>query len=230
MQIATATTLVCEPFSVKLRLAELEAPLEALTKAVLDYSAAEAMATNFQPTNAPGLLAWIRAVGTLRQALFAAGWRLSNERGSPSVVRPDGKMRIIVLGGDSRTGSKNPDTQPGTSHAKGPALDDAIEQNLEQLVMGEMLTRPALRDAKDAPVDESECVLYVLLVHCTESEVRFELSCPTVMNKGQVKRWRERIVPDQLTREPDPEKKNSSYDDASESDLVDVPLSKKKQA
>lgn len=229
MRKAAATTLVIEPLAVKARLAELGCTLETLIEAALAYSAGEARATNFHPANAPGLFAWLESVGVIRRALFASGWRLSNERGSPSIVRHDGKMRISVIGGDSRTGSKNLDVQPGVGHAKGPALDDAVEQNLSQLTLGELITRPVPRSVDEVRIDPSECMLYVLLVHCTEHEARFELSCPTEFNNGQVKHWRERIVPNAIKREPDPGKNVPSYDEADEGDVLDVPMSKKTQ-
>jgi hypothetical protein len=226
--------------SVKARLAELGLTEEDLVSAADAYSQAEASATNFHPSNAAGTLGHMAAVATLRQRLVAKGWILQDDDNWPTVMRPDGKIRLAVATGNPMTGSPYPHHRPKLKHPKGPVMEGAIEETVEQLELFGLVGRQ--QPAKMAGEIADACQLYILLIHPTEDAVFYELSCPAAFEvvsertdeetgkrsvRVQVTNWRERIVPSQLIRQghgKDDDKDGESDD----GDAFDVPVSKKK--
>lgn len=167
---------------------------ELLTRSVLhDVSRAQDI-TTFHPVTARGFTQWSETVASLREQLDKRDWTRSNPQNSPRIISPDGKTSIIVAGGNAQTGLSH-EVVPCTARRRGPATRNAVQCN-GQGVLDISLEMPAGWN----PGAE---LVWVLLYHWSTDEptVRAELSLPTEIDDGIIKRWNHRILlpPQDLT-------------------------------
>lgn len=177
------------PIDIAARLGQLGLPAEALPICVERGQLARRRCTAHHPASAPGIYGWAETTKEMRDVLVPLGWEARSVGGLEVVVYRANKIEIAYATGDEATG--NPNGTPKTKYPKGPAMAAAIEQNRTQLELFEQ--SPALPGTPVAPVDDT--LLWLLLVHTSEMEVRFELSLPDKSVEGdQVESWRERIL------------------------------------
>lgn len=135
---------------------------------------------------AAGFYHWNETLRTLRDELVLLGWTRVDEQMFSTILSPDGKIAISVSSGDEATG--DPRGYPKTKRDKGPRTADAIDVNVGQLDFFKPTPEPA-------PVEELECLTYVLLFHANATELRAELSLPVSMDENDhIDNWRERII------------------------------------
>lgn len=135
---------------------------------------------------AAGFYHWNETLRTLRDELVLLGWTRVDEQMFSTILSPDGKIAISVSSGDEATG--DPRGYPKTKRDKGPRTADAIYANVGQLDFFKPTPEPA-------PVEELECLTYVLLFHANATELRAELSLPVSMDENDhIDNWRERII------------------------------------
>src|SRR5687767_1632740 len=112
----TSTVLLPTPADL---LARVDVTEEELIEAVTE---GEIQRRNCTANDAPmmaGTLGWGRTLRALRERLIRRGWT-KNDNGSGSVVRPDGKVQIIVQTGNELTGLSG-ELEPRSRNPKGPS-------------------------------------------------------------------------------------------------------------
>lgn len=149
--------------------------------------AARATSRGFTRWGAAGSIRWFDIVGELRQQLeLEQGWEIADPKNSPRIVSPDGAFAVAVIAGDADTGNVAVD-HPGTLRKRGPATIDAVNAN--QLTLFDV-------PAGSGPAGSADIPTWVLLYFRSDdpSEIRAELSFPTVIDKGWIDFWKKRIV------------------------------------
>jgi hypothetical protein len=230
--------VVIEPDEVEARLAALGLDRRTVVGAVERGEAARNTCTANDPPATPGLTAWFRTVRALRDLLLPVGWKRNNDRNFPTVVRPDGCLRIAVATGDKNVG--DPSAEPKTRSPKGPLMELAVARNHEmpeQTSFFATLGLPEEDEEDEEDVLEEEvgqdvenevpvgpnCETWVLLIRRTKREVRCELSLPAGLGaNNRVTSWTTRIVLPSIPREPEP--KIPLQDRGSD---IDVPVVRK---
>lgn len=172
------------------RLMQLNVPIERLNAALDAGDVAARQADEFSPVTAAGSLRWMETVRMLRQGLAADEWTLNDDRNSPRVIAPSGRLAIVPVSGSADTGLI--DGTPRTLNPRGEASSRAVQMN-GQLVLdlgGEGLL-PDMSAEKLASV-----ATYYLLYYRSQGDLlRAELSLPvSITDKGLVVGWRERIL------------------------------------
>lgn len=186
--------VVWEPALVSSRLSELSASLnEALLREVSEHGyRARIEATELHSTTAAGSYHWHAAVYAIRSLLVERGWKPENTRNCPFIVDPNRKIAIVVMTGDSDTGSIG--GYPTNQAEKGAVLKQAVANNYKQLTLFNAdLASTRLANSKEATQ------LWVLLYHVStgsngKSEIRAELSLPSEFERKKIINWKERII------------------------------------
>jgi hypothetical protein len=165
-----STKLIRNTSDINSELARLGVPAEVLKDAALAWLNGASKFGSLVPAQVPGIAAWGEAVGTLRELLCQRGWVSSESRGGlATVTNPENNISIGVVRGDENTGLSG---NAMSLRRRGPATVAVVEQNIEQLSLfagKDFGVRPAVKDG----------TTWVLLLHRTESELRYELSLPT---------------------------------------------------
>jgi hypothetical protein len=190
----TACKVVSDSVSVASRLSELNARLnEALLREASEHGyRARIEATELHPPTAAGSYHWHATVFAIRSLLVERGWKPENTRNCPFIVSPDRTIAIVVMTGDSDTGSI--DGHPTNQAEKGAVLKQAVANNQKQLkLFNTGLVSTKLANSKEATQ------LWVLLYHVTvgsngKAEVRAELSLPSQFDRKKIIGWRERLI------------------------------------
>lgn len=197
MQVALAFT----PADREARLAQLGLKGEWITSAVQNGFVSRSWWTLNHPAFVEGILWWAETIARLRETLAPFGWWREDLRNYALCVNPAGTTAIAVSSGNSATGHRG--LTPRTNAAKGASTIEAVDDNCQQLEL-------------DLPGVESNVVIdaatprktWILLVHRSDSEVRYELALPVHVDdqRGFVDRWAERILfdPIDLGRAPPP--------------------------
>lgn len=183
-------TRVCAGPEAAARLRELGVSQGRLDEALDAGDVAARQATIFSPVNAAGMYRWLETVTRLRTGLAADGWQAKDPNNSPRIVHPSGRTVIVAASGNARTGLDDGD--PRTARARGTTSFRSVQLNAEQLELN--LGLAAVIHDMSAETGTSE-LMWFLLYHRTEDELRAELSLPFRMSvKGHVDSWRERIL------------------------------------
>lgn len=170
------------------RLAALELSAEILREALRIAYGYAAECTAHDPRSLPGILAWGKGTGYLRDALKPQGWAANSDSNFETIVHPDNTHAVALAAGTAQTGRR--DATPRTKTPKGPATRTAVARNQQMSFAG---LDPAFGVT---PVADGRRVTWLLL-HFHDrgaGEIRLELSCPDEMSGKQVTGWRERII------------------------------------
>lgn len=187
MPLRTANPAVILPADASKAVEELGLSGEILREALLAGETGAGNTSRFHPVGAAGSIRWIDTVGQLRQQLCNEhGWKIADPKNSPRIVNPDKTMAVMVMAGDANTGNPGA-VHPGTARKRGPATDDAVNAN--QLALFDF-------PHDSVPPVTADIPTWVLLYFRSDdpSEIRAELSFPTVMVNGEISWWRKRIV------------------------------------
>lgn len=196
------------------RLAELDLSADELREAIRTGYGHAAGCTNHDPRSLPGMMAWGKGTGYLRDLLKMRSWRPDSTSNYETVVHPTNSHAVALASGTAETGDA--DLTPRTKTPKGPATSRAVERNRQLSFAGQ---DPAF---EDAPVADKHRETWLLLhYHDRKSdEIRVELSCPAEMSGKQVTGWRERILLEPVPFSTDLE---IDFDDEDDGDIdVDV--------
>ncbi len=221
-----STVIVSSPQTVEARLAELGLTLELLEDIRIAAAAAEASATPFEPTSAPGTKAWHAGSGTLRERKVLGGGRCRSVdiRNWPVLLDLERDIALTVATGDGMTGLVVGEKQPPTKNPRGVVVATAIARNMVQLTFPEAVVGapPVARSkARTAPVT------WFILLASTETELRAEVSLPARIRKKRIDYWHTRILLPSIPRHPQgtPIRKTP---DTSGQEVVDVPVVRKR--
>lgn len=218
MQVAVAFT----PADRDARLAQLGLQADWITAVVRNGFVSRSWWTLNHPAFVAGILWWAETIARLRETLAPVGWWRQDVRNYALCVSPDGAIAIAVSSGNAATGRRG--LTPRTNAAKGASTIEAVDDNCQQLEL-------------DLPGVESTVVnlprtprkTWILLVHRSENEVRYELALPVHVDdqRGFVDRWAERIIFDPIDLGRAPETLIGPDPDDDFSPGIDIPVTRK---
>lgn len=148
---------------------------------------ARATGTAHHPKTYPGYAQWAETVRALRDVIVPLGWMPTDDNNFPLCTHDERGLSIAVQTGDRETGTTG---IPSNRAPKGASTEQAVAVNVRQL---------SLFQAEDIPVlptttEDSRHIMWILLYHVAQNEVRFELSLPLKMVGGKIRSWQERII------------------------------------
>lgn len=146
-------------------------------------------ADEFSPVMAAGTLRWLETVRMLRQGLATDGWSLNDDRNSPRVIDPAGRVAVVPVSGSADSGLI--DGTPRTANPRGAASSRAVQVN-RQL---EFDFAAALLADMAAEKSVRVTTWFLLYYRSQDDVLRAELSLPVqISDRGIVGGWRERIL------------------------------------
>lgn len=158
----------------------------ALQDVIMEGFQARTNCTSHYPKTFPGLAQWANTVRALRDKTAPLSWTCSDDNNFPLCIHPTSDVVIVVQTGDRETGTSG---IPSNRAPKGANTEDAIAVNQRQYsIFDSIIPNLILPDAIDRKV------MWVLLYHVAQDEIRFELSLPLKMVGGKIRSWQERIV------------------------------------
>ena len=178
--------VIWEREAVRAALHEFDLTLDELIEVVEAARWGRNSASQWDPTGFRGWLQYAHATRALRTALAedrpaSRKWRTDNTDGFCQTIDPREKTSITVSSGDEDTG--RPDGQPKTRNPKGKCSIRGLRSNRLQMDLFSF----------DEPADDP--LVWVLLIHVDEDEVRAELSLPLGVDETRrIDAWAKRIV------------------------------------
>lgn len=154
------------------------------------YSAA-ASCTDNDPRSLPGVLAWGKGTGSLRDCLASRGWTPDRTVNYERVVHPSNSHAIALASATSQAGIDGP--PPRTRTPKGRATSHAVRQNA-QLTLGLGTSVFAGTGAQTTTDADRETWLLLHYYDANSEEIRVEISLPLEMEGKHITAWRERIL------------------------------------
>jgi hypothetical protein len=193
--------------------------IEALAAAVRMGQDARSSCTENDPPSETGLHGWGRTVRGLRENARPLGWTRFHDGRIHGVINADGTIVIAVSTGDAATG--RPGLSPKTAYPKGDRMQDAVRRNAAQLCLAiDLDIVPIRKVVAPAP----RCLLWILVTHEDDDEVRFELSLPDAVGEDErVDGWVERVILAPIAIDP-------TLKERTEADMepdLDIPLTRK---
>lgn len=171
------------------RLHDLGINVDRLAAALDAGDIAARQADMFSPVTAAGMLRWLATVQVLRRGLADDGWTLNDDRNSPRVVDPFGKLAVVPVSGTADTGLA--EGMPRTANPRGAASSRAVAIN-GQLEFSMTVAFRADMAAEKAGGIKTWFLLYY---RGDDDELRAELSLPVdITDKGFIDSWLERII------------------------------------
>lgn len=167
------------------RLGSLGLTVDDIHTVVLQAHADALACTALDAVSAAGYIRWTRTNRYLGERLLPIGWTRRDPRGLPQTIHPSGQTGIVATTGDAATGV--PAGQPSTKYPKGIAIEEAVNSTARQLNLFE-------EDLPDGERDDAGVMLWILLYHVADGEIRLELSLPVTISNGMIDSWSERII------------------------------------
>jgi hypothetical protein len=188
--MAVPSTVTTGPIA-SLRLEQLDLSAEELREVVMIGYTAAAGCTEHDPRSLPGILAWGKGIGHLRDLTKPRGWKANRTSNYETAVHPTNSHAVALAAGTSQTG-RSDGLPPRTKRPKGPATDRVVRQNA-QLRLGDGTDVFA---GTGVDVDDAERETWLLLHYFDRDsgEIRIELSSPREMTGAHITAWRERIL------------------------------------
>ncbi|WEF31825.1 hypothetical protein [Pseudoduganella chitinolytica] len=143
--------------------------------------------TPHHPKTYPGYAQWAETVRSLRDVVVPLGWAVTDKNNFPLCVHEERVLSIAVQTGDRETGTTG---IPSNRAPKGASTEAAVAVNVKQLSLFEAEDIPILPSA----TDDARHIMWILLYHVAQNEVRFELSLPSKIVGGKIRSWQERII------------------------------------
>lgn len=202
------------------KLAELGLSEPMLLEIAMKGHAARTNATEDDPSNAGGTMAYFAMVRAKRHALCPLGWEKDEVKGLPRTTNPETGVTLIISCGDKEVGIEN--GHPKTKNAKGPQAEFYISQNHQMDLFAEDLEKHVIKQ-------DSNQQTWVLLHHfdAKNNEIRIELSLPTEMDENHyISGWEQRLIlpPINLNNPLSPSDTSSSSEYQQE---LDIPVKRR---
>ncbi|MES1983215.1 MAG: hypothetical protein V4443_12180 [Pseudomonadota bacterium] len=159
---------------------------EDLQDVIMQGLHARTICSKNHPKTYPGLSQWAETVRALRDKTAPFGWASSDENNFPLCIHPSDSFAIAVYTGDKDTGVAS--GNPSNRAAKGTNTERAVWSNQKQLYLFETLSEVPSAGGK------SDRIMWVLLYHVADKEIRYELSLPMVIIGGKIQSWQERLI------------------------------------
>jgi hypothetical protein len=210
-----------EPEAVFRRLEELGVPYDAVTESVrIGYLRAD-FTTAAHPPTYPGTVVWGEITGEFRGRMALVEWGFDNTDNIPRSVSPDGRVVIVPVRGNDKTGIRNAHEHLSTRRRRGTAAVRIIRENTQYAL--QLDDAPMSRELT-AALDGT----WFLLYNRDGDVVRLELSYARAVDaSGKLLEWAERLIlPDIDLMGPPPSDDWRRGDDSPDTD-VDVPVSRR---
>ena len=198
-----STLIHSQRWDAQSRLVEFGLSLEVLQEAAEAGYLGLISCTDNDPPTTRGYMAWAHTLRRLREQLVPFGWKRDNSLNFPRTLSEKHKISIIVSTGDEGTGRSQ--LHPRTKSPKGHLTEQAVYLNSLQGTLKGFLPD---EETKTLPISAYET--WIFLFYVTVTEVRAELSLPSVITDGEILAWKERIIlpptevdPDVLERSPE---------------------------
>lgn len=174
-----------------------------------------AEALGVDPVSAPGTLAYIQGVRTVRLQLLPHGWRMSRTGNVESTVNDELGIQLCFQNVDMACTDRNPQAISGKGSGSRQLILDGQGELFERKEQGKQQIRGA------APM------VWVVCVSTDEKRLRAEVSCPEVFEGNQFEGFSKRIfvVDEDLSPTPDNIDRPDRGDDSGD---VEVRVVKKK--
>lgn len=210
-----------QPHTVADRLAQLGLTAEQLRRAVEFGDAARRACTEFDPAWFPGMAQNACTIRSLRESLVLEGWSAVRQGGLELVVAKDGGHALTVGSGDAATGDPDPTHVPQSRYDKGASTIRAVLNNHPGQGTFSFMNR--VLTAQEG-VDRDT---WLLLLHSTPNEVRYELSLPKTISHDDYKivNWHERLTFPPIARDAVP----PATPRADDQDDIDVDVKRRAQ-
>jgi hypothetical protein len=187
----TQSRVFVEYYDVKDQLSALNLTSDLLTEPVKRGQAARNNATENDPSNAAGTMAFFATVRASRELLIPLGWEKREIRNLSLISNPKTSVSIVVATGDNNVGIK--EAIPKTKNPKGKQAELYISTNRD-IFSDDIFSND---DFTEQNIDTSEFQTWVLMYYLDvkENQIRLELSLPTDQNiRGQINSWKERVI------------------------------------
>jgi hypothetical protein len=148
---------------------------------------ARATGTMHHPKTYPGYSQWAETVRALRDVIVPSGWLPTDDNNFPLCIHDERGLSIAVQTGDRETGTTG---IPSNRAPKGASTEQAVAVNVRQLSLFQAEEIPILPSTDE----EARHIMWILLYHVAQNEVRFEISLPLKMVGGKIRSWQERII------------------------------------
>ena len=200
------------------RLAEFGLSIDILQKAVEAGYLGFISCTDNDPPATWGYTAWAHTLRRLREQLVPFGWERNNSLNFPRTFSEEHKISIIVSTGDEGTGRGH--LHPRTKSSKGQLTEQAVYFNSIQGTL-----KGFLPDEETKTLPNSAYTTWILLFYVTATEIRAELSLPSIITDGDILAWKERIILPSIEVDPGVLEGGPEEDPGPE---IEVPVSRKK--
>lgn len=177
------------------RLAALRLTVDDLLSALMAGDAEARAWTEAAPPNMSGMARWGRTNEALRIGLAkkSRDWAYRNPRNLPLTVNEPIGLAIVATSGDGGTGDRK--WLPSTKYAKGVAVVDAVERNVQLALFSDVDVEVGKALGAVAASTNNELKTWIYLYRVTPEGIFSELSLPeTITDQGYIDRWRERII------------------------------------
>lgn len=215
-----------QPLEVIDQLFALGLTTEILTEAVKRGYANRVNATENDPPNAAGSMAWFGTVRSLREFLISLGcWDRRTIRNSSLTSNTENFISIVVYSGDKNVGREGKEITPKTRNKLGKQAESYIRKNIDDFDMVKNFG-----DFKGQCIETAQCQTWVLMYYhdIEKAEIRSEISLPISMNiYGRINDWENRIILDPIPLDNAPITQNKSIDINNLPD-IDIPIERKK--
>jgi hypothetical protein len=214
-----------QPYEVDSQLSAIGLTTEILTEAVKRGYANKANATENDPPNAAGSMAWFATVRSLREFLISLGcWERRIIHNSSLTSNTENFISIVVYSGDKNVGVYQKIT-PKTKNKLGKQAESYIRKNIDNFDMVKNFG-----DFKGQSTETAQCQTWVLMYYhdIEKAEIRSELSLPISMDTyGRINDWEIRIILDSIPLDNTPITPNKSTDINNLPD-IDIQVERKK--
>jgi hypothetical protein len=185
--------VISEGFQVRQELRALGLTTDIVRTIARQAAAAKAEALEIDPSSAPGTLAYIKGVRTIRMELLPRGWRLSRAGNVESTVNDELGIQICFQNVDIACTERHPQAISGKGAGSRKLIHDG---------QAELFDREA-PEAVDA--FGSTPTVWVVCVSMEGKKLRAEVSCPEAFEGNQFEGFSKRIwvVDEDLAPAPD---------------------------
>lgn len=204
--------VVTEEWQVKQELRVLGLTPEIIRNIAIAAAGARADALPVDPCSAPGTLAYIQGVRSIRLQLLPQGWEISRVGNVESTVNFKRGVQLCFQNVDVACTAKNPEAISG----KGAASRSLVLSGQTELF-------PRQEEAPEQELGTTP-VVWLICVSSDDETVRAEVSCPEAFEGNQFEGFKKRLFVIDESFEPSPDQSRNSDDDFPD---IDVQVTKK---
>ncbi|MDO4898943.1 MAG: hypothetical protein Q3965_06490 [Rothia sp. (in: high G+C Gram-positive bacteria)] len=173
--------------SVSARLAELGLDIDVFHQALNHGHNGAGRVTGAHSKIAAGTYRWHETLAAMRNELGERSWKQSDVKNAPRMVSPDGRISLMVVTGNAKTGTKK---TPSNATTKGTMTQQDVWNNGES-------DQQQIEEVAQILASQQPVTWVLLYFYSREfNHLRAELSLPNAhgMTNGYITKWDERII------------------------------------